>query len=213
MVSGTREEVEIMLRDHRQNLKLRITETVSRSQEGAIEIAVDAAVSRSEESKAFSSVKTEVDQVKVYLESVVTKEGQKDVLMEYQTMPEHEEAFGGRLIQLELSTTNWTTELVELQKSAEVTEQKIIDAKATMGRERDEVRIDWSARLTQLKDSQQEASTYISELRRRVPELDLSLVSADTKLSDTSRQVEELRREVKTVCHRDWVNGDQPQRM
>ena len=69
------------------------------------------------------------------------------------------------MIQLELVTSSGTTELVDLQKSMEATEQKIVDPKTAMGKERDEVRVDWSVMLAQVKDGKQEASTYISEPR------------------------------------------------
>ena len=74
MDSLTRGEVEVMLRDHGQELELRILENASRSRDEAIATAMDAAVVQSQD---FNLVKTEVTQMRDRLDSMVTKEGQK----------------------------------------------------------------------------------------------------------------------------------------
>ena len=79
MLSVTREEVEVMLREHGQELELRIMENASRSRDEAIATAMHEAVAQS---KDFDLVKTEGVQMRERLESTVTKEGQKEVLVQ-----------------------------------------------------------------------------------------------------------------------------------
>ena len=189
MDSLTRGEVEIMLRDHGQELEVRILDNASRSHDETIAAALEVTVGQSQE---VNLLRTEVNQMRDRLDSMVTKEGQKEMLMQYMNKGEIADEYGNRMVKLEAISANITTELVDLQKSVEATEQKMNDLKAMIGKDRDEVRVDWSARLTQLKETQTEANSYINELRRRVPELEISVVSVESKLTETNRQVADL---------------------
>ena len=190
MTPVTREEVEVMLREHGQEIEQRVMENSSRARYEAITAAMSEPMSLIPD---IDLMKKEVIQLRERLESTVTKEGQKDILMMYQTTNETKNEYDPRMVKLEVQYANLVEEILTLQKLAEETEKKISDSKATIGKERDEIRVDWSARVTQLKESQTEADSYISELRRRIPALEISVVAVEEKITEANRQVAELQ--------------------
>ena len=99
----TREEVEVMLREHGQEMELRIMDNTSRTRDEAITTAMSGTMSLTSD---LDLIKKEIEQLRERLESTVTKEGQKEILGQYQTTNETTDAYDQRLVRLEVQYAN-----------------------------------------------------------------------------------------------------------